>query len=306
MTTSTSRFRHGLRRRFVALLAAGVALTATAAVAFCRQGGSFVSHRERRQARPRLQVISLGCRAAIASELFPSSTPLSEDDIRTAEERQLVSRNGKKLGWDLKSNAMAAGRRCRHGWPQALIFDPIQSSGRLFDTVRLSCPLLVAAIDGYEKSGAIVEYNKRLARDEAWQKELLKVNLAQIDIRRRLVAGREDQIAKTKNCRSDADLDVILGRGLAQMRQDSSDVKCLHAQVADQLTRTGNMIGQQVLDDLEDHGAAVMGCETCRDCCDVEIPVQSSRWNFDSEKQAFHKKMRIASNVHSDGEKPEN
>ena len=69
---------------------------------------------------------------------------------------------------------MRAGHRCRHGWPQVLVMHPLRSSGKIGDLMRLTCPLLVSAID---------EYNKGVKHDDDWLSQLLATHEAHRSLR---------------------------------------------------------------------------------------------------------------------------
>ena len=58
--------------------------------------------------------------------------------------------------------------------------------------MRLTCPLLVSAIDELEKDGAIERYNERLTSDPAWRDQLAKVNEAHRLLRMELVSDRPE------------------------------------------------------------------------------------------------------------------
>jgi len=94
-----------------------------------------------------------------------SVTPPTDEDRAAIEGRQL----GHKV-----SGMKGVGRRCRHGVPQAFAFDPLVrhtagGSGKPrslpLDTslFRLSCPMLVKAIDEWEGEGAVAHLNEELA-----------------------------------------------------------------------------------------------------------------------------------------------
>merc|ERR1712187_146972 len=82
-----------------------------------------------------------------------------------------------------------------------------------------------------------------------------------------------------------------MGSGLASMRPDSADVKCLHAQVGDELVRGGNKIASQVLRDLEDQGIPIDGTDECCDNCNVCVPLEQARWRLDKCKNTAGKRL---------------
>merc|ERR1711972_661311 len=87
-------------------------------------------------------------------------------------------------------------------------------------------------------------------------------------------------------------VDIVMGTGLAGMRLNSTDVKCLHAQVADELTRGGNPIGRQTLSDLGARGVDVAGTDACREHCDVSLPLGAARWTFRSGNNKLGQRLR--------------
>lgn len=224
---------------------------------------------------------------------FPCSgmSRLSEADADVVEERHLYIRQ-KGHNWDLANTAVGAGTRCRHGWPQAVMHDPLRKPGTIGDVVRLTCPLLAEAIDAYEKGGAIARYNERLAEDKAWAEDMYNTNDAQRVLREQLCEGRPRRMGRASEVMGAEKVRVIMGTGLTAMRLNSTDVKCLHAHVADELVRGGNAIGQQVLQDLKADGVSVCGTAECCDHCNVSKPLTEARWTFKGTKKKLSRRVR--------------
>lgn len=105
--------------------------------------------------RNSLDEISRGAKER-AEKLVAGYVPIlpTEGDMRCIQERQLRHPAG----------TVAVSSPCRHGFPQAFAFDPVghKLSSGLF---RLSCPLLVQAIDELEDEGGIEDVNARLEGD---------------------------------------------------------------------------------------------------------------------------------------------
>eukprot|EP00747_Dinoflagellata_sp_TGD_P013568 gnl/TRDRNA2_/TRDRNA2_122675_c0_seq1.p1 gnl/TRDRNA2_/TRDRNA2_122675_c0~~gnl/TRDRNA2_/TRDRNA2_122675_c0_seq1.p1 ORF type:complete len:106 (+),score=19.59 gnl/TRDRNA2_/TRDRNA2_122675_c0_seq1:181-498(+) len=77
------------------------------------------------------------------------------------------------------------------------------------------------------------------------------------------------------------------------MRPDLSDVKCLHAQLADQLIRSGgNPIAEQVLKDLEGMGIRVDGTDECCDHCNLNVTLEEARWTLTKCKNKAGMRLR--------------
>jgi len=226
-------------------------------------------------------------------------TALTEADLECIDQRHLYRKPadpGAKR--ELGRQTVGAGGRCRHGWPQAIVYDPLyrerpDKSHRLGDTTRLTCPLLVTAIDKLEKGGAMERYNERLLPGADWEGELQKVNEAHRLLRLELIGDRSAELAEVRQILGEQAFAIAMRSGLASLRPEARpDVKCLHAQVADELVRGGdNPIAKQVLRDIEDQGVLIHGSEECCDNCDVRVPLPLARWKLDRCKNNVGKRL---------------
>lgn len=231
---------------------------------------------------------------------YPSMTTLSPADLEVIERRHLY-RKLPSIGEEdqgLSRQVVGAGGRCKHGWPQAIVYDPLyresaKKSYRLGDTTRLTCPLLVSAIDKLEKGGAIERYTERLMPGGDWEGELAHINEAHRLLRLGLVGDRSEELAEVKKLLGPDAFAIAMRGGLASLRPEARpDVKCLHAQVADELVRGGNNpIAQQALRDIEDQGIIVKGSDECCDNCNVGIPLEMARWKMDKCKNNVGKRL---------------
>lgn len=229
---------------------------------------------------------------------YTSMTAFSQQDLETIGQRHLYRKPAAHGETKLAQQVVGAGKRCRHGWPQAICYDPLYretpgKNHRLGDTTRLTCPLLVTAIDKLEKGGAMERYNELLEPKAQWEGELPRINEAHRLLRLELIGDRSDELAEVKSQLGDRAFDIAIRSGMASLRPEAKpDVKCLHAQVADELVRDGNnRIAQQVLKDLEDQGVPVHGSDECCDNCNVGIPLELSRWRLDKCKNNVGKRL---------------
>jgi len=179
-----------------------------------------------------------------------------------------------------------------------VLYDPLYrekpgKSYRLGDTVRLTCPLLVSALDKIEKAGAMERYNERLLKGADWEGELARINEEHRLLRLQLVGERTQELEEVRGALGDETFAVAMRSGLASLRPEARpDVKCLHAQVADELVRGGgNVIAQQALRDIEDQGVPTCGSEECSDNCDVSVPLEQARWTLGSCKNTVGKRL---------------
>mmetsp|Transcript_10832 Transcript_10832/g.33362 ORF Transcript_10832/g.33362 Transcript_10832/m.33362 type:complete len:365 (+) Transcript_10832:171-1265(+) len=218
---------------------------------------------------------------------------LNDDDIRTLE---------RQLGY--RPYPLAVGARCKHGFPQAFVWDPLsrQAAGRskrvpvdsgLF---RLTCPLLVKAIDEWEAEGAVAEMNRHVGEarkmgDTEMYDALVEANHKHAEARRALVGDRVYELLENENelpplpppkskrsgppaasvppTRAEL-VELVLNSGVAGMSPEKAEVKCLHAQVADHLCRShSNLVAARILEGVAARGFEVEGDDVCRQQCDV-------------------------------------
>lgn len=228
---------------------------------------------------------------------YAGMTAMSPDDIECIEQRHLYRRAVPGAS-ALPRQVVGAGSRCKHGWPQAIVYDPLyrekpNKSHRLGDTTRLTCPLLVSAVDKLEKSGAMERYNERLLPGGDWEGELGKVNEAHRLLRLELIGDRKEELAEVRQLLGEDAFAIAMRSGLASLRPEAKpDVKCLHAQIADELVRgSGNPIARQALRDIEDQGVQLLGSDECCDNCNVHVPLEQARWRLQRCKNNVGKRL---------------
>lgn len=164
----------------------------------------------------------------------------SEDDLACVGRRQVFG--------STEGVFAVEAVRCRHGFPRAFARQAVTSkvsSGML----RLSCPLLVKAIDEWEASGGIEEMNTALKRDLSLKQSFMAANEVWRDIRRHSVSeSQEKQIMSVigeRGMRSFMESGII---GVSPGKTD--DVKCIHAHVADHLLRGGEYKSHKLISSL--------------------------------------------------------
>ncbi|CAE8696003.1 unnamed protein product [Polarella glacialis] len=229
---------------------------------------------------------------------YAGMSTLSEEDLEVVRLRHLYRKDVPGDSQGLAQQIVGGGRRCRHGWPQAIVYDPLYRERpgkhfRLGDTTRLTCPLLVGAIDKMEKKGAMEAYNERLLRDPEWHGNFAEINEAHRLLRLSLVADRPEEMRSVRELYGETTFGVAMGAGLASMRPDAkADVKCLHAQVGDELIRGGNnLIAQQTPRDIEEQGISVDGTDDCCDNCNLQVPLEDARWRLGKCKNTAGKRL---------------
>merc|ERR1711957_1097362 len=146
---------------------------------------------------------------------------------------------------------------------------------------------------GLEKGGAMERYNERLEPGGDWEGELSKINEAHRLLRLELIGDRSEELAEVESLLGENAFGIAMRSGLASLRPEARpDVKCLHAQVADELVRGGNNpIAQQVLRDIEEQGVPTCGSEECCDNCNVAVPLELARWSLYKCKNNVGKRL---------------
>ncbi|CAM9158528.1 unnamed protein product [Choristocarpus tenellus] len=216
---------------------------------------------------------------------YVPQTP-TEGDVRCIEERQLRH----------KTSAIAVSGHCRHGFPQAFGFSPCghKISSGLF---RLSCPMLVQAIDSLESEGGIEHINERLELEPDLREDFMAVNLVHGGLRKRLMSPG-DLKSVSDYLGSDEIAMTFLGSGITGVTPSKvRDAKCLHAHVADALMRGRgkNAIGRATLELLEQRAGGEegsMGNGLCNQQCDVNLEETESSWRYMPQKNRLGLKLK--------------
>lgn len=158
---------------------------------------------------------------------------------------------------------------------------------------RLTCPLLVQAIDIYEAEGAITKFNELLCADPSLQEAYRKINARHAATRRALVDKKMlEKVMTTANMEEEV-LERILNSGVAGVTPTLlNDVKCLHAHTADQLCTGENIFGAMVLKELAQRRKININgkCENCWQQCNPSFQRTEDSWYYTPVKN--HQKLR--------------
>jgi len=146
--------------------------------------------------------------------------PLSAD--LDAAKRQACSRN-----FDA-SLVRGISSRCRYGFPQVTVCDPLRK-GRPFPTVFwLSCPFLSRKVDGIESAGGVSELGRRIERDGT--RDWRVFNLEYVLFRVFLLGPERSRAAMEGDPSAWRSLTAT---GVGGIRPSGGvSVKCLHLQAA--------------------------------------------------------------------------
>ena len=148
---------------------------------------------------------------------------------------------------------------------------------------RLSCPLLVKAIDEWERKGAVADINAELATCEGDAAELAahldEAHAEHSLARKEIVGDRLERVRhEAQEQGSEIALDRVLDSGIAGQTRSKLDIKCVHAQLADHLCRSGsNKLASELIGRLEARGTPVSGDDNCCAQCDVRVPETQAR-----------------------------
>ena len=244
------------------------------------------------------------------------------------------------------TNICGVGQRCKHGHPQAFAFDPIgreawhppgQEGGsgkrksRLESGMfRLSCPLLVKAVDEWEGEGAVKEINAQVLASAQGQHEepsqqqepqqlparerlrrakvYVGPNLASMleeahgghaAARHELLGERLDGLLEEAEADGEEAMQTVkhvLESGIAGQTRTKTDIKCVHAQLADGLCRDNtNGVANELLKRLEEKGTPVRGDESCAAQCNLHLSETEARrvWWYEPMKNKWKLRKKL-------------
>ncbi len=235
----------------------------------------------------------------------------TEADLEVLEKRQL----GHKV-----SGVVGCGLRCKHGHPQAFAYDPVTRAPWTCNGVvlprksklesglfRLSCPLLVQAIDEWESEGAVRAINDevrayigsgdgRSGSDLA--AELESAHIGHAAARREIIGERLQHVLDEAAAAGEEQRRIaamVLDSGIAGQTRSKVDIKCIHAQLADHLCRSqSNGLAAELVRRLEARGVDVHGIDECRAQCDLSVPESAARasWWYEPMKNKWKLRKR--------------
>ena len=210
----------------------------------------------------------------------------SAADAAVVEERQ--------LGHPANMVGVPAVSLCRHGYPQAVLQDP---GAHKFGAgmLRLTCPHLCEAIDAWEAEGAVRSLSAEILAEDTNRDALRKVNERHAATRKSMVQG--EALARAEARLGTDTVRRVLDSGITGLTPSKlDDVKCLHAQLADELLSRDNAVGKKLLEGLEARGVDASGSEKCGEQCSGCV----DGWRYTPRKnkqklratRARHKKLR--------------
>ena len=238
----------------------------------------------------KLWVLSVAA-SALRQPTLPGSVPSSEADLHTLR-RQLGQVAPAQAALGIPNEC-----QCRHGYPQAFAMDPMPSTGRMNSgMIKLTCPLLVRAIDTLEDEGEIARLNENVDRDENWQERVKMAHQAHASARSNLLDEAMRDLLRIRL--GDDGADSFVSAGVAASSIDSLDLKCLHAWLGDYLFRGNESLGCEVAEILRTRGVDITGTEGCKAYCDPSNssspspPKPRNKQRLRSRKEIARRKRR--------------
>ena len=262
--------------------------------------------------------------------MFPGAVPITESDKETC---------AKQTGQVAPSNALVGKPsqcRCKHGYPQAFSLDPVPPTQQFKRSainrvnsglLKLTCPLVVNAVDVLEDEGFIDKMNSILAATE--EGELVQcmedAHAIHSSTRKKLIFGGNTegtfddnenfQMLKSKLGDKGAEYFLESGVAGANPLSKKKDVKCLHAWLADYLFRIADgeacedgmtrnhPIGEAILLSLEERGVDFTGTDSCYHVCSggvdaeggdgaVTIPIARNKQRKKKDKEIERRRRR--------------
>ena len=192
---------------------------------------------------------------------FPQSQQATPSDIAT------VMRQTGQVQPSRATIGVPTHCRCQHGFPQAVALDPF-SAGRINSgLLKLTCPLLVRAVDALEDTGIMEVWNQQRlptsrGQDKSTQPiidEMTQRHAVHARVRQAMLS--ETDVSQIRAKLGDRGTRAFLEAGVAGASPGSHDVKCLHAWLADALfcgedsdnnktTTTTTLMGDRIAHEL--------------------------------------------------------
>ncbi len=130
--------------------------------------------------------------------------------------------------------------RCPFGRPAVTEQAPYTPDGEPFPTTYwLTCRHLVVAVSRLEAAGGVERWSEAVEADDALRSDLERASAEQRAIRRELAVG------------DGPDEGAALELGIGGSRNPEA-LKCLHAHVAFALARPGYLLGEAVLEEVQE------------------------------------------------------
>jgi len=224
-----------------------------------------------------LSSASVNMRRSSRQGQFPQSRDITDSDVEVMRcQTGQVNPGEAALG-------VPSVCRCQHGFPQVFAMDPFPNSKRLNSgLVKLTCPLMVRAIDELEDHGVIGKINKVVSegsddeRKSSLQASITESHLVHASVRNQLIASQDEKdLIRAKL--GDSHFAAFMSSGVAGASPDAvTDVKCLHAWFGDYLFRgpEESLVGALVANILRERGFTECGNADCRQYCDPSLEVR--------------------------------
>jgi len=229
---------------------------------------------------------------------FPNSIETTPSDL------QIMLRQTGQAAPTEAAIGVPSSCNCRHGFPQAFAMDPMPATtGRVNSgLVKLTCPLLVNAIDALEDEGMISALSKKMEKVEDWQRSARDIHVEHAQIRKEMIIGDAQQMDVLKDRLGENGANAFLNSGVAGSTLDSLDVKCIHAWMGDDLFRfrdggepssASSPLGKAIREGLVEKGVDLFGTVNCSVYCDPNSSLPSAPPN-PRNKQRLKSRKEVA------------
>jgi hypothetical protein len=228
---------------------------------------------------------------------FPNAVPV------TSQDTAVLQKQTGQVAPSLAAIGIPATCKCQHGYPQVFLMNPIFDKRMNSGLVKLTCPLLVMAIDELEDEGYISKFTEWVQQEEYVQTSVQESHRTHATVRKQLILS-DDNNNSTTALQSLTDklgengAQAFLNSGIAGASIDKPDVKCLHAWLGDYLYRsTDNVLGGEVAHMLEqERGIPMCGTADCHKFCNptstvlVEPPKARNKQRLKTKKERTRRK----------------
>lgn len=176
--------------------------------------------------------------------------------------------------------------------------------------LKLTCPLLVNAIDRLEDDGYIANFTSQVQIEEEWKQSCQTRHQTHADARKAILSTKSelddngDSISILRQKLGDKGADAFLNSGIAGATAEKPDVKCLHAWMGDYLFHAADdgdnrehFLGEAIASVLQERNIPLTGTSDCHQFCNpsssgAPVPKPRNKQRLKTQKEKDRRKRK--------------
>lgn len=238
-----------------------------------------------------------------SSSCFPNAIPVTEED------RLTIQRQTGQIGPSVAAIGVPSKCQCQHGYPQVFLLNPLVGEKRMNSgLLKLTCPLLVNAIDQMEDDGYIANFTEQVESSEEWTASCQTRHEIHANARKEIVmrtkSSSDDPMSILEQKLGEKGAEAFLNSGIAGATVEKPDVKCLHAWLGDYLFHVSSSsdntdkhyLGEAIAAVLQDREVPLSGNADCQQYCNLQAsgapPKPRNKQRLKTQKEKDRRKRK--------------